>query len=96
MGFAFLQYREAGIDFGEQACSKPSRAPESVCPGAGSGFRVALRGWIHYSRGRIQEAVHDLNAALDSDPSNADTLLLLSNCYLISGKVTTARQLIVS
>lgn len=96
MGFAFLQYREAGIDFGErplleaESCARKVFALES---GSASGLR--LRGWIHYSRGRIQEAVHDLNAALDSDPSNADTLLLLSNCYLISGKVTTARQLIV-
>ncbi len=96
MGFAFLQDREAGIDFGErplleaESCARKVFALES---GSASGLR--LRGWIHYSRGRIQEAVHDLNAALDSDPSNADTLLLLSNCYLISGKVTTARQLIV-
>ena len=96
MGFAFLQYREAGIDFGERPLLEAESCAGKVFalePGAASGLR--LRGWIHYSRGRIQEAVHDLNAALDSDPSNADTLLLLSNCYLISGKVTTARQLIV-
>ena len=36
----------------------------------------------------------DLKAALDGDPNNADTLLLLSNCYLISGRVSLARPLI--
>ena len=54
---------------------------------------LKLRGCIHYSRGRIQEAVRDLKAALDIDANDADTLLLLSNCYLISGKVPAARAL---
>ena len=55
---------------------------------------MQLRGWIHYGRGRIQDAVHDLKAALEIEPNNADTLLLLINCYLISGKVSAARPLI--
>lgn len=95
LGFAHLQYREAGIDFGEG----PLREAE-VCAGkifalepeSASGRQ--LRGWIHYSRGRIQEAVRDLKAVLEIEPNNADTLLLLSNCYLISGRVSVARPLI--
>jgi thioredoxin-like negative regulator of GroEL len=38
--------------------------------------------------------VRDLKAALEIDPNNADTLGLLSNCYLISGKVAAARPII--
>ena len=95
LGFAHLQYREAGIDFGEgplrdaEACAEKIFALE---PESASGRQ--LRGWIHYSRGRIQEAVRDLKAALETEPNNADTLLLLSNCYLISGRVSVARPLI--
>jgi hypothetical protein len=55
---------------------------------------LQLRGLIHYARGRIQEAVHDLKAALELDPNNADTLLFLSYCCVISGKTAAARPLI--
>jgi TolB-like protein len=95
LGFAHLQYREAGIDFGEgplreaEVCARKVFALE---PQSASGR--LLRGWIHYSRGQVQEAVRDLKAALEIEPNNADTLLLLSNCYLISGRVSVARPLI--
>jgi TolB-like protein len=95
LGLAHLQYREAGIDFSERplveadACASKVLALE---PESASGFQ--LRGWIRYSRGSIQEAVRDLKTALDLEPNNADTLLLLSNCYLISGRVSSARPLL--
>ena len=95
LGHAYLQYREAGIDVGEhplqeaEACAVKVFALEPASPSA-----FLLRGWIHYSRGRIQDAVHDLKAALEIDGNNADALLLLTNCYLISGKVSAARPLI--
>ena len=95
LGHAYLQYREAGIDVGEhplqeaEACAAKVFALEPASPSA-----FLLRGWIHYSRGRIQDAVHDLKAALEIDGNNADALLLLTNCYLISGKVSAARPLI--
>jgi non-specific serine/threonine protein kinase len=63
-----------------------------LAPASAAGLR--LRGWIHYSHGRVQDAVRDLNAALDIDPSHADTLGLLSNCYLISGQVAAGRRII--
>src|SRR6185369_9545539 len=47
-----------------------------------------------YARGRIADAVADLAAAIEADPNNADALLLLSNCYLISGRVAPARVLL--
>jgi TolB-like protein len=96
LGLAYLQYREAGIDFGErplleaEACARQVFALQ-----AASASGLQLRGWIHYSRGRVQDAVRDLKAALAIDANNADTLLLLSNCYLISGRVSIARPLIV-
>jgi TolB-like protein len=95
LGTACLQYREAGIDFGEgpladaEACEAKVFSLERASASA-----LQLRGWIHYSRARTQAAVRDLRAALDLDSGNADTLLLLSNCYLISGRVPEARPLI--
>jgi TolB-like protein len=95
LGHAYLQYREAGIDVGEgpldqaEGCARKVFALE---PASASGLQ--LRGWIQYCRGRIQHAVQDLKAALEIEPNNADTLLLLINCYLISGKVSSARPLI--
>ena len=95
LGVAYLQYREAGIDFGEtpmaeaDACARQVFALEPASPAA---FR--LRGWIHYSRAEIQDAVRDLQSALELEPNDADALLLLSNCYLISGRVAAARPLL--
>jgi len=95
LGHAYLQYREAGIDVGERPLEQADACALKVFalePASAAGLR--LRGWIHYSRGRIQDAVHDLKAASQIEGSNADTLLLLTNCYLISGKVAEARPLI--
>ncbi len=95
LGLAHLQYREAGIDLSERPlleaenCASKLFALNSHCAAG-----LQLRGWIRYSRGLIQEAVNDLKAALDIESNNADTLLLLSNCYLISGYVSSARPLI--
>ena len=95
LGLAHLQYREAGIDLSEEplveadACaSKLFALDDHSAPG------WQLRGWIAYSRGRTQDAVRDLKIALDLDPNNSDTLLLLCNCYLISGRVAAARPLL--
>jgi TolB-like protein/thioredoxin-like negative regulator of GroEL len=95
LGHAYLQYREAGVDFSERPIDQAEKCAHKVVslePSSSAGFR--LRGWIHYARGRIQDAVNSLKAALEIDPNDADTLLLLCNCYLISGKVTAARPLI--
>lgn len=95
MGHAWLQYREAGIDFGPGPLDRAEECARKVSaldPASASGLR--LRGWIHYGRGRIQDAVDELKGALDVEPNNADTMLLLSNCYLISGRVSAARPLI--
>jgi TolB-like protein len=95
LGHAFLQYREAGIDATDAPISEAEtcvRKVFSLDPGSAPGFQ--LRGWIHYCRGNIQDAVRDLNRALNAEPQNADTLLLLANCYLISGQVPSARPLI--
>ena len=95
LGRAYLQYREAGIDLSERPLREAENCAGKVFaldPRSASG--IQLRAWIHYSNGRIQEAVRDLKAAHEIDPNNPDTLALLSNCYLISGKVSFARPLI--
>ena len=95
LGVAHLQYREAGIDFGEAPLVEAEACADKVFAlGPASAEGLQLRGWIHYARARIQDAVRDLKAALDLEPNDADTLLLLSNCYLISGRVSTGRPLI--
>lgn len=95
LGRAHLQYREAGVDLTErplreaETCARKVLALEPRLPAG-----LQLRAWIHYSNGRIQEAVRDLKAAHEMDPNNPDTLALLCNCYLISGYVSFARPLI--
>ena len=95
LGLAHLQYREAGIDLSDQplldadACAAKLVALDDH---SASGWQ--LRGWIAYSRGNIQDAVRDLKIVLDLDPNNSDTLLLLCNCYFISGRVAAARPLL--
>lgn len=95
LGGSYLQYREAGIDFSEwplhaaEACMQQVFAldPDSI-----AGLR--LRAWLHYSHGRIQQAVRDLKAVLEVEPGDPDTLGLLCNCYLISGQLSVARPII--
>jgi TolB-like protein/Flp pilus assembly protein TadD len=95
LGLAYLQYREAGIDLSDQplleadACASKLFALDDH---AASGWQ--LRGWIAYSRGQIQDAVRALKIVLDFDPNDSDALLLLCNCYLISGRVAAARPLL--
>jgi TolB-like protein/Flp pilus assembly protein TadD len=95
LGHAYLQYREAGIDLSGRPLDEAESCARKVFllePASASGWQ--LRGWIHYGRGRIQDAAHDLKAALAIESNHADTLLLLANCYLISGRVAAARPLI--
>lgn len=95
LGLAHLQYREAGIDLSEQPLIEADACASklfSLKDHSASGWQ--LRGWIAYSRGHIQDAVRDLKVALELEPNNSDTLLLLSNCYLISGRVAAARPLL--
>ena len=91
LGQAYLQYRETGIDFSDEPLRKAEECARRILH-SNSGF--LLRGWIDYARGRIEQAVTHLEAALEHEPGNADALLLLSNCYLISGNVAKARPLI--
>ena len=95
LGMAYLQYREAGIDLSERPLQQAERcAAQVLALEPGSPAALQLRGWICYSRGQLQAAVGDLNAALAGEPHNADTLLLLCNCYIISGQVAAARPLL--
>jgi TolB-like protein len=95
LGVAYLQYREAGIDFSDRPLVEAESCARKVLElERASASGLQLRGWIHYARARVQEAVRDLEAALALEPNAADTLLLLSNCYLISGRVSAAKPLI--
>jgi TolB-like protein len=95
LGRTHLQYREAGID----VSNAPVEAAESCAAKImeiepDSAAALHLRGWVHYSRGRVEEAIPDLEAALESQSNDPDILALLANCYLISGRGETARPLI--
>jgi TolB-like protein/predicted Zn-dependent protease len=95
LGLAHLQYREAGIDLSEKPLVEADTCASklfSLEDHSASGWQ--LRGWIAYSRGHIQDAVRDLKVAVELEPNNSDTLLLLCNCYLISGRVAAARPLL--
>lgn len=95
LGRTHLQYRESGIDFGDGPLREAERCAakvEALDPGSSAGS--TLRGWIHYAHGNIGGAVRELKAALENEWGNPDVLALLSNCYLISGRVSHARPLI--
>ena len=93
LGLTCLQYREAGIDSGPAPLAEAGACAEQVLRLApDSAEALQLRGWIHYSSCRLQEAVRDLAAAQRLEPNDPDTLLCLTNCYLISGKWTRSRR----
>jgi TolB-like protein/tetratricopeptide (TPR) repeat protein len=95
MGLAHVLSREAGIDLSEapvtaaETCARKAAALDATLPEG-----LLLRGGIHFARARIADAVRDFEAALDASPNNADALSILSNCYMISGRVERARPLI--
>ncbi len=95
LGRVWLQYREAGIDSSDeplrQAADCAERAFE-IAPSSPASLQ--LKGWLSYAEGRISDAVRHLEAALENDWSNPDTLGLLCNCYLISGRPARAQPLI--
>ena len=95
LGRAWLQYREAGID----ATDEPLRQADGCAQRAfdinpTSPASLQLKAWQSYAEGRIPDAVRDLEASLEADWSNPDTLALLCNCYLISGRPARAGPLI--
>lgn len=94
LGRAWLCYREAGVDLGpgpiEQATACAERI-SAVDPGSAAGLH--LSGWIHYAQNDIRNAVRELNAAIAADMNDVDSLTLLVNCYLISGRVSLARSM---
>lgn len=95
LGLAHLQYREAGIDLSDSPLAEAEMCASKLFAldaHAASGWQ--LRGWLAYSRGSIQAAVRDLKVAFELEPNNCDTLLLLCNCYLISGRADAARPLL--
>ena len=95
LGVAHLQYREAGIDLSDRPLVQAEHcAQQLLALQPASAAARQLRGWIHYSRGHLQAAVADLRATLGAEPYNADALLLLCNCYLVSGRVRAARPLL--
>lgn len=95
LGRTYLQYREAGLELGEgplrhaEACAQRvfELDPESA-------VGRQLRGWIAYSRGQIADAVRHLFDALEVDFNNPETLALVVNCLLISGRVDQAQPYI--
>ncbi|MEO0424139.1 MAG: tetratricopeptide repeat protein, partial [Pseudomonadota bacterium] len=95
LGRTWLHYREAGIDLSERPLTEAQHQAERLLAiDANDPGTRQLAGWIHYSRGEVQQAVRELQRAVQVNQSDPDTLGLLSNCYLISGRVTRARPLI--
>ena len=95
LGLAHLHYREAGIDLTVAPLAEADKCVARLLVLTGNSASARqLRGWIAYSRGQIQDAVRDLRVALEAEPSNCDTLLLLANCLLISGRTAAARPLL--
>ncbi len=94
LGRAWLMCREAGVDLGPapiEEAKKCLRRIAAADPEAAVG--LSLSGWIHYAEGDVRGAVADLNTAIHADVNDVDSMNLLVNCYLISGRVSLARTL---
>lgn len=95
LGRTWLQYREAGIDGSEEPLSRAAHCAERIealDPHAAAGYN--LRGWLAFAKNDIQGAVSNLRQALQRDWSDVDALGVLSNCYLITGRIALAEPLI--
>ena len=95
LGRTYLQYREAGLDFSDGLLQRAERcASKAVAAEPEGPDTFQLLGWLSYSRGDVQQAVRHLKDALTRRWSDPESLGLLCNCYLISGKLAEARALI--
>ncbi len=95
LGRTYLQYREAGLDFSDRLLQKAERCAEQAVAADPEGpDTYQILGWLCYSRGDVQGAVRHLKNALTRRWSDPESLGLLCNCYLVSGRVAEARALI--
>lgn len=95
LGRTYLQYREAGLDFSDPLLRKAEKCAEKAAAAQPEGpDTFQLLGWLSYSHGDVQQAVRHLKNALTRRWSDPESLGLLCNCYLISGKLAEARALI--
>ncbi len=95
LGRTWLQYREAGIDVGPGPVAEAERCAARIAAvDADTSAELQLRGWIHYARAELGDAVRCLKLAIRDEPNNPDSLGLLANCYLLSGRVVLARPVI--
>ncbi len=95
LGRTWLQFREAGIDTSSLPIEKARTCAERIREQIADAVEWRqLEGWIQYATGNIRAAVAQLNRVLRETPNDPDTLGLLANCYLISGRVVLARPVI--
>jgi len=95
LGRAHLQYREAGIDLSPEPLRQAEALARRILESDPESIEgLALRGWLRFARGEIQDAVDDLERVVAHDPGQVDTLILLAYCLLISGRVSEARPMI--
>lgn len=95
LGRTWLHYREVGADLSARPLIEARACAAQVFtlqPGLAAGYQLA--GWIHYAEADIQAAVRALKKAVAAEPWEPDTLALLANCYLISGRAAEAAPLI--
>lgn len=94
LGRAWLMYREAGVDLGVEPIEKAKECQARIAAvDADAAVGKSLSGWIRYAEGDVRNAVADLNAAIEGDLNDADSMNLLVNCLLISGRVSLARSI---
>ena len=95
LGRAWIMCREAGVDLGPAPIERAKDCLKRIAAvDAEAAVGLSLSGWIHYAEGDVRSAVADLNAAIHADVNDVDSMNLLVNCYLISGRVSLARSLI--
>ncbi|WP_191621333.1 tetratricopeptide repeat protein [Marinihelvus fidelis] len=95
LGRTWLQYREAGLDLGEAPLIAARECVDHLARlGDTSPATLLLRGWVAYHDGRVTDAIGELERSMEGNPNDPDTLGLLANCLLISGRVDAARPII--
>jgi len=69
---------------------REAQALLALAPGTHYGH--SLLGHIEYERGRMPESVHHLNLALEREPNDSDSILMLTMTYIGAGQNAEAEQ----
>lgn len=93
LGFVHMNYVETGQVDPVRHLQEADACLAKLSALEPDSFHIAfLRGWLHWRRGEIREALSRLTRARDLEPNSSDVECLLCYAYILAGQDDRARE----